>query len=131
MPFTRIILVEGRSETWLSRLSNQLHRTLVDAFDVPVADRFQVIECLPASRIVSDPHYLTLGGARSAQLVQFHIIAGRQRSRTQKAEFYRLLTRRLQEEPGVRPEDVMIFIQFTSPEDWCFGNGRLYSPECL
>ncbi|QWA11127.1 tautomerase family protein [Sodalis ligni] len=127
MPFTRIILAEGRSETWLAQLSNQLHRTLVDAFDVPDGDRFQVIECLPESRLISDPHYLT--GIRSPLQVQFHITAGRPRSRDQKANFYRLLTQRLEESPGIRPEDVMIVVRFNSPEDWCFGNGQLYSPE--
>ncbi len=129
MPFTRIILAEGRSEAWLAQLSHQLHRTLVDAFDVPAGDRFQVIECLPAPRLISDAHYLT--GNRSAQQVQFHITAGRPRSREQKANFYRLLTQRLAQEPGVRPEDVMIVVRFNAPEDWCFGNGQLYCPERL
>jgi len=129
MPFTRIILGEGRSEAWLAKLSHQLHRTLVDAFDVPADDRFQVIECLPASRLISDAHYST--GNRSPQQVQFHITAGRPRSRERKANFYRLLTQRLGEEPGIRPEDVMIVVQFNSPEDWCFGNGQLYDPERL
>jgi len=43
MPFTRISLIKGKSPEYLQALSDSLHQALVEAFDVPPTDRFQVI----------------------------------------------------------------------------------------
>jgi phenylpyruvate tautomerase PptA (4-oxalocrotonate tautomerase family) len=40
-----------------------------------------------------------------------------------KAALYRRLADLLAQSPGLRPEDVMIVISTSAPEDWSFGNG--------
>jgi len=121
MPFTRVSLLKGKSPDYLRSLSDNLHKALVDAFDVPPGDRFQAIHQHEPGELVFDRHYLV--GPRSDDFVLFAIIAGRPRSAAVKAAFYQRLVALLAEGPGVRPEDVMVIINTTQTDEWSFGCG--------
>ena len=121
MPFTRISLLRGKSPEYLSALSDSLHRALVEAFDVPPDDRFQVLDQREPGELVFDRNYL--GGPRSDDFTLFEIAAGRPRSAETKKAFYRRLVALLADSPGLRPEDVMAIITTTGREDWSFANG--------
>ncbi|TSD89447.1 tautomerase family protein [Mycobacterium sp. KBS0706] len=121
MPLTRISLVRGKSPEYLRALSDSLHRALVEAFEVPPDDRFQIIHQHEPGELVFDLHYL--GGPRSDDFVLFQITAGRPRSTATKAAFYRRLVEGLAEVPGLRPEDVMVVISTTQLDDWSFAGG--------
>ena len=121
MPLTRISLVRGKSPEYLRALSDSLHRALVEAFEVPPDDRFQIIHQHEPGELVFDLHYL--GGPRSDDFVLFQITAGWPRSTATKAAFYRRLVERLAEAPGLRPEDVMVVISTTQLDDWSFAGG--------
>ncbi|MDQ0395120.1 tautomerase family protein [Labrys monachus] len=121
MPFVRLSLLKGKSPDYLRSLSDTVHGALVEAFDVPADDRFQAIHQHEAGELVFDRHYL--GGPRSDDFVLIAVTAGRPRSRQVKQAFYRRLVDGLAQAPGLRPEDVMVVITTTAPEDWSFGNG--------
>jgi len=121
MPLTRISLARGKSPEYLRALSDSLHRAMVEAFDVPPDDRFQIIHQHEPGELVFDRHYL--GGPRSDDFVLLQITAGRPRSIATKAAFYRRLAERLAEAPGLRPEDVMVVISTTQLDDWSFASG--------
>jgi len=124
MPFTRIALPAGETAEFHQSLSAILHQTLVDFFDVPQEDRFQLLdEYMPGLRVYSRDY---LGGPRSEGFIWFHIAAGRARSVEQKQRFYRHLAQRLEASLSVRPEDVMITLTFNQPEDWSFANGDAF-----
>lgn len=123
MPLARISLLRGRSAEALDALSAGVHAALVEHFEVPAGDRFQVIEQLAPGELVFDRDYL--GGPRSNRFVLVAITAGRQRSAAVKQRFYQGLTRRLADAPGIDPEDVMVVISTGAPEDWSFGGGRV------
>lgn len=122
MPFTRISLLRGKSPEYLSAVSDNLQRALVEAFDVPAADRFQLIHQHAPGELVFDRDYL--GGPRSDDFILFAVTAGRPRSTEVKQAFYKRLVALLAEAPGVRPEDVMVVITTTNPEDWSFSAGQ-------
>ena len=125
MPFTRIALPAGTSAEFQQRLSTILQQTLVAEFDVPEDDCFQLLdEHAPAQRVF-DRHYL--GGPRSASFIWFSITAGRPRSTLQKQRFYQRLAERLCDELAVRPQDVMVTLTFTRPEDGSFANGEMFN----
>lgn len=121
MPLTRISLARGKSPEYLRALSDGLHQALVEAFDVPPDDRFQIIHQHEPGELVFDRQYL--GGPRSDDFVLFQITAGRPRSAGTKTAFYRRLVDRLAEAPGIRPEDVMVVISTTQLDDWSFAGG--------
>ncbi|MGK9234209.1 tautomerase family protein [Inquilinus limosus] len=121
MPLTRISLTKGKPPEYLRTLSDSLHRALVEAFDVPPDDRFQIIHQHEPGELVFDRHYL--GGPRSDDFVLFQITAGRPRSTETKTAFYRRLVERLAEASGLRPEDVMVVITTTQLDEWSFAGG--------
>lgn len=122
MPFARISLLAGKPPAYLEALSDGVHRALVESFEVPVDDRFQIIHQCSPQELVFDRHYQ--GGPRSEDFVLVSITAGRPRSPRVKQAFYRRLVERLAEAPGIRPEDVMVVVTTTEAVDWSFGGGR-------
>lgn len=125
MPYARLSLLRGKSPDYLRALSDSLHRALVETFDVPAEDRFQIIHQHDPGELIFDPTYL--GGPRSDDFVLIAITAGKPRSAEVKRAFYRRLVERLEQSPGIRPEDVMIVITTTSAEDWSFSKGEIAS----
>ncbi|WP_017903918.1 tautomerase family protein [Pseudomonas asplenii] len=122
MPFARISLHRGKSPEYLERLSQSLHEALVESFEVPATDRFQVIEQHEVGELIFDRHYL--GGPRSQDYVLIAITAGRPRETAVKQAFYRTLVARLQAALGLDPEDVMVVITTTAADEWSFAGGR-------
>lgn len=121
MPMARISLLKGKSPSYVKALSDGVHRALVEAFDVPPDDRFQVIHQHEPEELVFDRHYM--GGPRSDNYVLICITAGKPRSTSMKEAFYRRLTEVLAESPGIRPEDVMVIVNMTEFDGWSFGGG--------
>lgn len=121
MPFTRISLAAGKPPFYLSAISDSLHQSLVEAFEVPPADRFQLFHQHQSEELVFDPTYM--GGPRSDDFVLFAITAGRARSTATKRAFYARLVERLAQSPGLRKEDVMVVITTTDITDWSFSHG--------
>jgi phenylpyruvate tautomerase PptA (4-oxalocrotonate tautomerase family) len=121
MPFARISLLKGKSPAFLQALSDNLHRALVDAFEVPADDRFQIIHQHEPGELVFDRQYLC--GPRSNNFVLICITAGKPRETSVKQAFYRRLVALLADAPGLRPEDVMVVINTTGLDDWSFGGG--------
>lgn len=122
MPMARISLLKRKPPAYLKALSDGVHRALVEAFEVPPDDRFQVIHQHAPEELLFGRHYL--GGPRSDDYVLVCITAGRPRSAATKAAFYRRLTGLLAASPGIAPTDVMIVIATTGPEDWSFSGGE-------
>lgn len=124
MPFTRITVRHGWSEADLKVLSDTLHEMLVAEFNVPLRDRFQVIEVLPEQSLIYDAHYLSEG--RSERYVLLHIVAGKTRSEAQKRKTYQGLSEEFHKRLQLSPADLMIIIQHTNAEDWSFSGGKMF-----
>ncbi len=122
MPFVRISLLRGKPQEYLKALSENVHRALTETFDVPADDRFQAIHQHDPGELIFDRTYL--GGPRSDDYVVIAITAGKTRSTEVKKTFYRRVVELLGQSPGIRPEDVMIIITTTSPDEWSFGHGE-------
>jgi hypothetical protein len=102
-------------------MADSLDRALVECFETPENDRFVAIHQHQEGELMFDATYR--GGPRSNDYVLFHITTGRARSPETQARFYRRLTERLAEAPGLRPEDVMIVIANSTVDDWSFASG--------
>ena len=122
MPFTRISLLEGKSPEYLAAVSDSLHQAMVEAFNVPLADRFQAIHQHRPGEFVFDRNYF--GGPRSDDFMVFEITIARTRDAATKQAFYKRLVKLLGEARGVSPEDVMIIISTSSRDELSFSNGE-------
>ncbi|GJE25414.1 tautomerase family protein [Methylobacterium organophilum] len=121
MPLIRFDLIEGRSKAELKTLLDAAHEAMLEAFQVPAGDRYQIVtEHKPSRMIVEDTG---LGIPRTKDVVVVQVIT-RPRGREKKELFYRLLTEKLQAACGIAPADVMISMVENTDEDWSFGHGR-------
>ena len=87
-------------------------------FDIIAQEKFIL---LYAKSIVFDRDYLC--GPRSDDYVLIAITAGRPRDTQTKKAFYQRLADLLEQEPGIRRQDVMVVISATEADGWSFGNG--------
>ena len=128
MPFSHINLLKGKTPEYLRALSDSLHQALVESFEVPATDRFQVIHQLSHEELVFDRHYLC--GPRSDDFVLIAITVGLLRNTETKKAFYSKLVELLAAAPGIRREDVMVVITTTAADEWSFGDGRATLVDC-
>ena len=121
MPLLRFDLVEGRSDADLKTLLDAAHEAMVEAFNVPVRDRYQIVHEHKRSRLIVED--TGLGIPRTDKVVMLQVTS-RPRDRAMKVAFYRLLCERLEARCGIKPSDVMVDIVTNGDEDWSFGLGR-------
>ena len=122
MPLVRISLREGKTEEYKKALGDGIHRALVEAMDAPAQDRFQVITEHPASGLIYDPAYLGVQRTDNTVIVQITLSTGRKLA--QKRRLFKRMAELLAENPGLRPQDLMINLVEVAWENWSFGNGE-------
>jgi 4-oxalocrotonate tautomerase len=122
MPLVRISLREGKTDEYKKALADGVHRALVEALDAPVQDRFQVITEHPASDLIYDPTYLGIQRTDDIVMVQITLSTGRKLA--QKRKLFQRMAEILAENPGLRPQDLMVSLVEVAWENWSFGNGE-------
>ncbi|MEJ5060206.1 MULTISPECIES: tautomerase family protein [unclassified Pseudomonas] len=121
MPLLKFDIIQGRNDEQLQTLLDGAHRAMVQAFDVPVSDRYQsVTQHRPGELVLHDTG---LGYTRSANVVLLTVIS-RPRSREQKIAFYRLLAEQLRVDCDLSPDDLIVSLVENTDADWSFGGGR-------
>jgi phenylpyruvate tautomerase PptA (4-oxalocrotonate tautomerase family) len=121
MPLLYVDIIEGRTPAEIQALLDAIHDAVVEAFQVPQRDRYQVVHTHPAHEIVALD--TGLGIPRSPELVVLHVVS-RRRPREFKERFYKLLASDLAERCGLEPADLIVSVTENDDEDWSFGHGR-------
>ncbi|WP_299090551.1 tautomerase family protein [uncultured Metabacillus sp.] len=121
MPLLRFDLIEGRDEQSLKKLLDTAHNAMVEAFNVPERDRYQIVHQHPANELIIQD--TGLGFNRTNNVVIISIVS-KARTKEQKEKLYSLLAERLEAECGISPEDLMISITENGEADWSFGLGE-------
>lgn len=122
MPLVRISLREGKTEAYKRALADGVHRAMVEAIDAPAHDRFQIMTEHPPRNLMYDPTYLGIERSDDIVIVQITLSTGRKLP--QKRKLFKRIVEMLSENPGVRPQDVMINLVEVAWENWSFGNGE-------
>ncbi|KOO42720.1 tautomerase family protein [Priestia koreensis] len=121
MPLIRFDLIEGRTDEQLKTLLDTAHDAMVEAFQVPQRDRYQIVTQHPANQMIIQD--TGLGFERSKDVVVISVTS-RPRTEEQKQNFYKLLVEKLGETCGIEPNDIMISIVSNTDADWSFGMGE-------
>ncbi len=121
MPLVRIAFMRGQPEGFGRKVGDIVYRTMVETINVPPKDNFQIITEHDAQSLVYDPEYLNI--ARTDGVIFIQITLNEGRTVEMKKAFYKALAERLNQELGVRPEDVLINLVEVKKENWSFGNG--------
>ena len=122
MPLARIAVPNGKTAEYRNAISRGVHAALVETFNVPADDLFQVItEHAPGTELVHTPSYL--GIEYSNDFVAIQLTVSDTRSVGQKKQLFKRIAERLADNPGLRPQDVFINLVEVKKENWSFGNG--------
>lgn len=122
MPLVMIHVLEGRrDDEALRALADTVHQVVLEHFDAPAGDRYQIITEHRRGLIIAED--TGLGFDRTDDLVVLRLV---QQGRTteRKQDFYREVARRLQQETGLAPTDLIVSVVANEPEDWSFGLGE-------
>ena len=121
MPLLRFDLIEGRSDADLKNLLDAAHEAMLQAFEVPARDRYQIVHEHEATRMIVEDTGLDIPRTEKVVMLQ---VTSRPRDKTAKEAFYRLLVEKLEARCGIAPSDVMVNFVINGDEDWSFGRGR-------
>jgi phenylpyruvate tautomerase PptA (4-oxalocrotonate tautomerase family) len=121
MPLVRISLREGKSAQYRRAVADGVHGALMEAASVPELDRFQILTEHASADLIYDPTYLGVNRTDDIVMIQ---IALNTRTQAVKVALYKAIAERLSNNPGVRPQDVLISLLSVLPEDWSFGDGK-------
>jgi len=120
MPLIRIDITEGRSDAAIKTLMDTVQDCVVEAFKVPVKDRYQIItEHKPGRIILEDTG---LGFERTDQAIVIQVFTS-PRTTVNKTKFYKLLADNLKEQCGLNPKYLMVSVMTNTDVDWSFGFG--------
>lgn len=122
MPLVRIDLLEGKSDKYRAQVGDIVYQALLDVFNVPKDDRFQVITEHRKQGLPFDRNYLDIHRTDDCIFVQITLSTGR--TVEMKQQFYKTVADRLHKDLGLRREDVFINLVEVAKENWSFGNGE-------
>lgn len=121
MPLLHFHVYEGRSEGEIKKLLDTAHEAMLEAFQVPRGDRYQIVTEHKPSHMILEDTGLDIPRTKDMILLQ---VFSRPRGDGNLALFYRLLTDRLEAECGIKSSDVMISVVENKDAHWSFGFGR-------
>jgi phenylpyruvate tautomerase PptA (4-oxalocrotonate tautomerase family) len=121
MPLIKIDALEGRSQSEVAALLDAIHRAVVNAFHVPVRDRYQIYQAHPKGFMVVQDTGLNISRTDKALIIT---VISKKRDEILKRRFYKELTEQLASSVSIAPSDVMVSIIENSAADWSFGNGE-------
>ena len=122
MPLVRIALSAGKPADYRRAIGDGIHQAMIEMLAVPEHDRFQIITEHDAGGIIYDPGYLGIDRTDDIVLVQITLSAGRKPK--QKRDFYARAAELLAQEPGLKPQELLINLVEVVWENWSFGNGK-------
>lgn len=77
MPFVRISVTHDVNDKQLQHVADAAHRSLVSVFNVPEADRFQVLTRHAANELICTPEYMGVVHGSSIAFIQITCNEGR------------------------------------------------------
>ncbi len=121
MPLIRIDVTEGRNDSEIKTLMDTVQDCVVEAFKVPVKDRYQIVtEHKPGRMILLDTG---LGFERTEQAIVIQVFTS-PRTTVNKNKFYQLLATNLEAKCGLNPKDLLVSVMTNTDVDWSFGFGK-------
>ncbi|EXJ81971.1 hypothetical protein A1O1_08038 [Capronia coronata CBS 617.96] len=122
MPLVKIDMIKGvRSPAEVRKVADVVQDVMLSTFNAPPRDRYQIVTQHEPYEIICED--TNLGLTRSEQLIVIQIFQ-QGRSTEVKQATYKELARKLEEECGVKGNDLIISVAQNTKEDWSFGMGR-------
>jgi hypothetical protein len=121
MPLIRIDIKRGRTPGQILALCDALHAGMLEAFEVPDRDRYQIVHEHDAHTLIVQDTGLDI--PRSEDVVVISVVS-RPRPQEAKVKFYRCVCEQLKKRCNIASSDVLISITTNTDVDWSFGHGK-------
>lgn len=121
MPLVRIDLNKTRSKEQTRAIADAIHNAIVDIYQIPVRDRFQIITKHDEGEIIAED--AGLGFERSQDVVMIQVFTQEGRDSETKQTLYAKIAENLGE-VGVAGEDIFLGYFENTFHDWTFGFGK-------
>lgn len=123
MPFVRVSYSEEKyTKNDIPLISENILNSLIEEFNVPPKDYFQVFDSHKKEEILYDKNYL-ISKNRTDGVLYIQIICGSGRTKEQKKKLYMNIADKLFVNCKVPKENVFIILIEAELEDWSFGEG--------
>jgi len=125
MPFINVYYPEYLlNNNELKKVSNSIHQSLIEHFQIPEADYFQLFSPYSSHQFFYDSQYLLENGKkRTDKMIYISITCGEGRTIRQKTNLYQSIAQRLYDYSNIPTNDIFITLNETSAENWSFGQG--------
>ncbi|MBE5107475.1 tautomerase family protein [Bacillus thuringiensis] len=125
MPFVNVYYPEGQlNKEELKTVSNSIHYSLIEHFEVPENDYFQMFLPYRPNQFFYDPHYLLEGEKkRTEKIMHVSITCGPGRTINQKKSLYQSISKTISNHLKISTTDIFITLNETPVENWSFGQG--------
>ncbi|MDV7758002.1 tautomerase family protein [Liquorilactobacillus mali] len=121
MPLMRVDVIKGHDQEYLKKLLDIAYEIQVETLATPENDRYQILT--QHEKFEMQIRDTGLGIERTDNVVVFNLVT-RPRSTKAKQAFYSKIVERLNDELGIRKEDIMFSLVPNNDDDWSFGNGE-------
>jgi 4-oxalocrotonate tautomerase len=121
MPFVRIALPATVSTAHQSEISNSVHEAMVETFNVPLADKFQIISRYSVNDLICTEEFLGVKHSKDVLVIQITCSFGR--SVEVKKSLYLSIVSKIADRTSFSTSDVIINLVETAKENWSFGDG--------
>jgi 4-oxalocrotonate tautomerase len=125
MPFVEIYLRKGKTPEYRKAVSEAVHESMRQVFQIPEDDFFHVVHDLEPGDMLHPPTFFGL--ERSADTVIIRMTFNR-RPPAQKATLFDTVADRLVAALGMRREDILMTVLETAAENW-WVHGRTIDPD--
>lgn len=102
-------------------MGNALNQSLVEALDIPRGDRFVMLSEHGDDELFIDPTFMEMKRTENAMIVT--VMIGAHRPSSDKKALLAAITRLLERDVGVSPDDVFIALVPVPNENFSFGRG--------
>ncbi|ALS02399.1 tautomerase [Enterococcus silesiacus] len=110
----------------VQKVNESIHTALVESFDVPENDSFQIWVPLTKNTSFVDEKYPLNKNSRTNQFIYLEIFCFPGRTSEQKKVSYQKIADRIDEQTTIKKENVFILFNEVSVENWSFGEGIAY-----
>ena len=121
MPLLKIDLFDIKEADELKLLLDNLHEAVVEAFGVPLGDRYQIVTQHKENEMILEDTGLGFKRTKNAIVIS---VVSRKRTKESKLKFYQLVAEKLEKRNKIDPKDILISIVENKDADWSFGYGK-------
>lgn len=120
MPLVRIDIPADTPSPVIRQVADLVHKAMVGALNIPVADRFQTIARRMHDEIVCTEEFLGVAHTQAIVLIQITLAP---RTVELKKALFTAIAAEIESHTPFKAQDVIINLIETPRENWSFGNG--------